>query len=68
MNVSPLKYNKLIALKITQEDYEFLSRVAKGENVSVSEVLRQSIEAKKNQIWDEIYKLEQQEQQIEMAI
>lgn len=61
MNTSPLKYNKLIALKITQADYDFLNKVAKGENLSVSEVLRQSIEAKKQQLLDDIYHLEQQE-------
>lgn len=65
MNTNPLKYDKLIALKITQEDFDFLQRYSKGEKISVSEVLRQSIQAKKAQIWDEIYELEEKERKSE---
>lgn len=61
MNTKPLKYDKLIALKITKEDYDFLQRYSKGEKISVSEVLRKSIQITKEKIWDEIYELEQKE-------
>jgi len=65
MNTNPLKYDKLIALKITQEDYDFLQRYSKGEKISVSEVLRKSIQITKEKIWDEIYELEQKERDTE---
>lgn len=65
MNTNPLKYDKLIALKITKEDFDFLQKYSKGEKLSVSEVLRQCIEAKKEKILDEIYEMEQQEYKAE---
>ncbi len=50
MNVSPVKYTKILSLRLTEEDYEFIKNSTQEENlISYSDFIRKSIEEKKQQ-------------------
>lgn len=53
MNKKPLKYNKLMAVKITEDDFDLLEKCANYEQISISELVRQAIGEKIEVIFDQ---------------
>jgi len=50
MNVSPVKYTKILSLRLTDEDFEFIKNSTEEENlISLSDYIRKTIDEKKNQ-------------------